>query len=196
MQVLWCWRCQEDVPMLDEAEFARIEQLYRECTAAVQQYRQDHNVPLAQTPVDDLYHPVRQEYERLTGRAGYHQDAILRHRLVLYGPPCSACGKPLRTPEAYRCAACGTPRANYLETPEQEAARMLEQIGWNAASLKQIQVYAHMAPAAKIEQMFRLRRAQMNAMIARIRKEQPDLSREALAAIVQARLQLVRDESG
>jgi hypothetical protein len=53
-----------------------------------------------------------------------------------------------------------------------------------------------MAPAAKIEQMFRLRRAQMDAMIARIRKEQPDLSREALAAIVQERLRWARDEEG
>jgi hypothetical protein len=86
----------------------------------------------------------------------------------------------------------------YLPSPEEElqrwATRMLEQIGWNAASLKQIEVYAHMAPAAKIEQMFRLRRAQMNAMIARIRKEQPDLSREELAAIVQERLRWARDE--
>ena len=111
MQVLWCWRCQEDVPMLDEGEFARIDELYRECTAAVQQYRQDHSAPLSQTPVDDLYRPVRDEYARLTGRTGDHQDEVLRHRLAHHGPPCSVCGKPLRTPEARICAACGTPRS-------------------------------------------------------------------------------------
>jgi hypothetical protein len=180
--------------MLDEAEFARIDQVYRECTAAVQQYRQDHSAPLSQTPVDGLFRPVRQEYVRLTGRTSDHQDEILRHRIALYGPSCHVCGKPLRTPAARVCAACGSSRADPPETPEQEAARMLEQIGWNAASLKQIEVYARMKPAAKIEQMFRLRRAQMDAMIARIRKEQPDLSREELAAIVQERLRWARDE--
>ena len=43
--------------------------------------------------------PVLQEYERLTGFHETNINAIYHHVASLYGPPCSCCGKPLRTPE-------------------------------------------------------------------------------------------------
>ena len=47
-------------------------------------------------------------YERLTGFRETNINAIWHHRLSICGPPCGWCGKPLRTPKAKFCAACGT----------------------------------------------------------------------------------------
>ncbi len=47
-------------------------------------------------------------YVRITGYVETNPAAVWHHRLALYGPPCSSCGKPLRTPKAKLCAACGT----------------------------------------------------------------------------------------
>jgi hypothetical protein len=57
--------------------------------------------------LDELFDPVRAEYERMTGMADCHHNAIMHHRISIYGPPCVHCGKPLRTPRARFCAACG-----------------------------------------------------------------------------------------
>jgi len=47
---------------------------------------------------------------KLTGVPDVAPEALWHHRISLYGPPCEACGKPLRTPQAKLCAACGHPR--------------------------------------------------------------------------------------
>ena len=36
-------------------------------------------------------------------------NPIYHHRLSVYGPPCSGCGKLLRTPNATYCVGCGAP---------------------------------------------------------------------------------------
>ncbi|HEX8430379.1 MAG TPA: hypothetical protein VF625_03795 [Longimicrobium sp.] len=46
-------------------------------------------------------------YEMFTGVRETNVNAIPHHVASLYGPPCPACGKPLRTPKARLCAACG-----------------------------------------------------------------------------------------
>ncbi len=109
MKTLWCWRCRQDVPMLDEGEFAEVRDAHRQGTQAIKGYRERHGATLRETPIASLHHPVREAYKRLTGATGFNADHILKHRLALYGPPCSTCGKPLRTPEAALCAACGAP---------------------------------------------------------------------------------------
>ena len=111
MQMMYCWRCDEVVPMLDEAEFAQISETNAACVEAVQRYRREHEAPLAEVPLDEFYRPVREKYEEMTGASGYSSNQILKHRLSLYGPPCRNCGKPLRTPRAKMCAACGERRA-------------------------------------------------------------------------------------
>lgn len=110
MRTLWCWRCQQDMPMLDEDEFAVVSRLYSECIRATKSERQTKAVGLGSSLVDAMFEPVRTEYERLTGFANCHQNAVMHHRLSLFGPPCASCGKPLRTPQARHCAACGAPR--------------------------------------------------------------------------------------
>ncbi len=93
--------------MLDEAEFAGVQDAHTQGCQAIKDYREQHGATLRETPIASLHHPVREAYERLTGTTGVDADHILKHRLALYGPPCSVCGKPLRTPQADLCAACG-----------------------------------------------------------------------------------------
>lgn len=106
MKVLWCWRCGMDVPMLDEQEFAGVSQVHRE---AFERFRTS---PREGRPskVEVILEPVCAEYTRLTGFPETNANAVFHHRLSLYGPPCAACGKPLRTPQARYCAACGAGR--------------------------------------------------------------------------------------
>jgi hypothetical protein len=49
-------------------------------------------------------------YQRLTSFRETNPNALWHHRMSLDGPICAICGKPLRTPEASFCAACGARR--------------------------------------------------------------------------------------
>lgn len=102
MRELWCWRCEMKVPMLDEEEFSKIERLYL----------QPLEHPTA-TPWGFLsrWQPMLNLYYKLTHFQETNHNAIMHHRLSLYGPPWDRCGKPLRTPQAKLCAACGWRRA-------------------------------------------------------------------------------------
>ncbi len=99
------------MPMLDEAEFAQVAALYRDAVSSIKAFRAEHGLPLEGISLDQHFQPLRALYTRLTGFDEPNHLAILHHRLSLYGPPCAACGRPLRTPAAKLCAACGSPRA-------------------------------------------------------------------------------------
>jgi hypothetical protein len=91
---LWCWRCKREVPMLDEEEYRRVYSLF--------------NTGVGNS-LERLWGPLRREYERITGLPAVHRGDIVHHRLALYGPPCKACGKPLRSQRAKLCGACMAP---------------------------------------------------------------------------------------
>ncbi|MBN8227241.1 hypothetical protein JYK02_06925 [Corallococcus macrosporus] len=84
--------------MLDEVEFEEVSNLYRAAFRSTE------------PTMEARFASVSQAYERLTGYVGCHPNAVMHHRIAQYGPPCTACGKPLRTPEARYCAACGNVR--------------------------------------------------------------------------------------
>jgi len=105
--VLWCWRCKQDVPMLDEGQYAEVHRLYGECMNATKELREKWGLPLGVIGVEERMLPVTLWYEQKTGMAGCYHNAVMHHRLSLYGKPCASCGKPLRTPKAKFCAACG-----------------------------------------------------------------------------------------
>lgn len=95
--------------MLDEAEFAQVAALYSEAGEATKEYRQRWNIPLEHASIEQRFAPVRLRYEQLTGMRNCHHNAIMHHRLSMYGPPCGVCGKPLRTPKAKLCGSCMAP---------------------------------------------------------------------------------------
>jgi hypothetical protein len=98
--------------MLDEEEFSGVSRLYTEATRATKEFRERWGVSLQNTPTEELFRPVREEYERLTGMKDCHENAIMHHRISLYGPPCRHCQKPLRTPKAKLCGSCMAPVVN------------------------------------------------------------------------------------
>jgi hypothetical protein len=98
MKPLWCWHCKTEVPMLDEDEFRLVTSKYGPKGGGSIAERSER-----------FHGPVLREYERITGFHETNPDEVRRHRLSLYGPLCSICGKPLRTPNAKFCAACGHP---------------------------------------------------------------------------------------
>ncbi len=68
--------------MLEEAEYARVYDTYRRCVEAVKAYRRLHDTPLATTPLDELYRPVRELIAEITGTDEFEVDEVLRrHRL-------------------------------------------------------------------------------------------------------------------
>jgi hypothetical protein len=107
MRVGFCWRCKKDVPTLDDNEFEQITTLLSAADQELPEYREAFNIPDGDVTVDELLRPVFDVYEKMTGVRTSNTSEIMHHRLSLYGPPCSSCGKLLRTPQAAKCLMCG-----------------------------------------------------------------------------------------
>jgi hypothetical protein len=95
MKMLWCWRCKTEMPMLDEVEFHRVLSFWAKGAGETDRERK--------------FGAMLREYERITGLPETGPNAIYHHRLSIYGPPCSKCGKPLRTPRAKLFGTCTHP---------------------------------------------------------------------------------------
>jgi hypothetical protein len=78
------------MPMLDEEEFQRVTLLRNRSGNGSK----------------EMFGELLEEYERITGHRETNGNAVFHHRLAMYGPPCSKCGKPLRTPRAKLCGSC------------------------------------------------------------------------------------------
>jgi hypothetical protein len=109
-KTLYCWRCQRDIPMLDEQEWQRLVAKFP-TAESIKAYREQHGVALDEAR-RGAFAEALASYRALTGFAESEPNALWHHRISLYGPPCAHCGKPFRTPVARRRLLCGTDRAD------------------------------------------------------------------------------------
>jgi hypothetical protein len=116
-----------DIPMLEEPEWDEVMGANRSGSDRLESATADRRVPLAgggsfakisKAEHEARFAPMLAAYERLTGFHETNPAAVWHHRVSLYGPPCHVCGKPLRTPQARICAACGV----YRDIPGPTAA--------------------------------------------------------------------------
>ncbi len=99
--MLWCWRCSMEIPMLDENEYSEASRLY---SVGIK------NIHTQVNNSQKRFKELLDYYFKVTGFEETEPNAIMHHRIAQYGPPCEACGKPFRTPQASFCAACGHKR--------------------------------------------------------------------------------------
>ena len=94
--------------MLSDDEFARIGELLSNRISAIKEYRLRTGVSLVEAK---RYDPGGQAaldaYEDLCGVKLDNPDDLFFVRFSAYGRLCPQCSKPLRTPKAKLCAACG-----------------------------------------------------------------------------------------
>lgn len=109
-QPLYCWRCDMVLPMLDEEEWALLQPLLSSAISDLMKYRKENPSDPDEPWNAKLGQRALACYRAFTGFEETNINALHHHRLSLYGPPCAHCGKPLRTPQAKLCAACGTLR--------------------------------------------------------------------------------------
>ena len=98
------------IPMLEEREWTLVEPLLRDGISELQRYRKRHGLSLTEAGDCAWGRSALDRYRELTGFDETNVNALFHHHASLYGPPCAACGTPLRTPRASFCAACGTVR--------------------------------------------------------------------------------------
>jgi hypothetical protein len=100
-----------ELPMLDEDEWAQLAPLLQATIEDFMEVRRATGVGLEEAQANGtLGRRALAFYRELTGFDETNINALWHHRLADYGPPCAQCGKPLRTPRAKLCAACGHPR--------------------------------------------------------------------------------------
>jgi hypothetical protein len=110
MKMLWCWRCQQEMPMLETAEAALVRQAQLGGMQIVEEEarrREYRLIPMQLEGTARFRQPMLEMYRLLTGFCETNPNAVLHHEVDQYGPPCPQCHKPLRTAEARFCAACG-----------------------------------------------------------------------------------------
>jgi hypothetical protein len=100
---------QTGMPKLDEEEYAEVARLHSQAIMATKEFRRAWDIPLESASMHERFAPVCIQYERITGMKKSNENAIMHHRISLFGPPCKHCQKPLRTPKAKLCGACMQP---------------------------------------------------------------------------------------
>lgn len=97
MQLKYCWRRQKEVSVFDKEEASTLVKLFRQGM---------NNREKGLKGTNERFSALRTYYKTLTGVELETPNAIWSH-MMRYGPDCPRCEKPLRTPKARYCAACG-----------------------------------------------------------------------------------------
>lgn len=105
-KLIWCWRCQMRIPMLDEGEWKQVEPLLSGGFRATKEFRVEHGLPLEGLDLSQLFLPALNRYQQLTGFRETNAKALWHHRIKLFGPECPYCGRPKRTPTAAHFVDC------------------------------------------------------------------------------------------
>ncbi|HEX6705213.1 MAG TPA: hypothetical protein VF169_10665 [Albitalea sp.] len=106
-----------DLPMLTEEEWALVAPHLTNGIEQIKRYREQHGCSLAEAH-KAFGQKALAIYAQITGFDETNANALFHHRLSIYGPPCHACGKPLRTPQAKYCAMCSAERTPSLEATQ------------------------------------------------------------------------------
>jgi hypothetical protein len=106
-QMVYCWRCKTEMPMLEEVEWAQLAPLLTNMSAQIMAYRERTGATLEVARREGFEKAALEKYKDLTGYAETNINALWHHRLASYGPPCESCGKLMRTSIARFCAECG-----------------------------------------------------------------------------------------
>ncbi|MDQ2772204.1 MAG: zinc ribbon domain-containing protein [Bacteroidota bacterium] len=97
--------------MLETDEFALLQQARMLGMAVVEEEARRRNQLLKPAQPQGIrerhQQPLLEMYKLLTDFEETNPNAIWHHIVDQYGPPCPQCHKPLRTPQARFCAACG-----------------------------------------------------------------------------------------
>ena len=112
----FCWRCQIEVPMLDDSEWDEMRPLLKRSIRMIQQYRERTGATLPDALSCNRDLPALVRYQEMTGFTETDVNAIWHHYRGLYGPECKHCGRLLRTPLAKLCAACGHLRESLAQS--------------------------------------------------------------------------------
>jgi len=115
----YSYRLKRKVWMLDDADYAPIGAAVDNYVNARKEVRRNGETRLGVAAEREDVAAIGQYalglYEDKTGLVLAHPFDLRAVRAALYGPDCQFCSKPLRTPQAKLCAACGEDRAT--ETP-------------------------------------------------------------------------------
>ena len=98
--------------MLDEDEWALLVPLLSKVSQDIKDYRKHTGAALDVATKQGFEREALERYEQLTGFRETNINALWHHRLAGLGPPCKACGKPLRTDVARFCAECAEVTSN------------------------------------------------------------------------------------
>jgi len=98
-----------NIPMLNENEWQKVAHHLGNMTERIKEYLKKHQCSLAEARKGAGLDACAAYYE-ITGFQETEVNALYHHQINLYGPSCDQCRKPLRTPRAKHCAACGAER--------------------------------------------------------------------------------------
>ena len=106
MEIEYCWRFKEYLPLLNESEWDQISPLLENTIGKIKAYRAEHGCDIPTARAHCGAEAVA-KFEQITGYRDINYDAIFYLRRINYGPKCLNCGKLFRTPRARYCASCG-----------------------------------------------------------------------------------------